>query len=168
MRATRLPRRRTKAPRCARRSASYSLAAIANVENLTGTAATGQALTGTDLDNVITGGAGNDTLVGRAGNDTLDGGLGSDSMIGGAGNDIYIVDDAGDTVIEAANEGTDEIRTTLASYTLIANVENSTGTAANGQALKRQQPGQHDHRWRQQRHARRRHRRRHADRRRRQ
>ena len=57
-------------------------------------------------------------------------------MIGGAGNDIYIVDDAGDTVIEAANEGTDEIRTTLASYTLIANVENLlTGTAANGQAL---------------------------------
>ena len=148
--------------------ASYSLAAIANVENLTGTAATGQALTGTDLDNVITGGAGNDTLNGGAGNDTLDGGLGSDSMIGGAGNNIYIVDDAGDTVIEAANEGTDEIRTTLASYTLIANVENLHRHGGQRPGAERQQPGQHDHRWRQQRHARRRHRRRHADRRRRQ
>ena len=54
--------------------ASYSLAAIANVENLTGTAATGQTLTGNGGANVITGGAGNDTLDGGAGADTLAGG----------------------------------------------------------------------------------------------
>ena len=33
--------------------------------------------------------------------------LGTDSMTGGAGNDVYLVDDIGDTVTEAANAGTD-------------------------------------------------------------
>ena len=117
--------------------ASYSIAAVANVENLTGTAATGQALTGNSLDNTITGGAGNDTLDGGAGNDTLDGGTGNDTMSGGLGNDVYIVDSAADTITEAANEGIDEARTALASYSMaaIANVEKLTGTAATGQAL---------------------------------
>jgi FG-GAP repeat/RTX calcium-binding nonapeptide repeat (4 copies) len=105
--------------------ASYSLAA--NVETLTGTAATGQALTGNGLANTITGGTGNDTLDSGAGNDTL---------IGGQGNDVYVVDSLSDIVTEAANAGTDEVQTALASYTLaIANVENLTGTAATGQAL---------------------------------
>ena len=77
--------------------ASYSLAAIANVENLTGTAATGQTLTGNSLDNTITG---------SIGNDTLDGGAGNDTMIGGAGNDTSISSTApADTVTEAANAG---------------------------------------------------------------
>lgn len=118
---------------------SYTLGA--NLENLTysGTAAfTG---VGNALDNVITGGAngntlsggaGNDTLIGGAGNDMLDGGTGADKMIGGAGNDIYVVDDAGDVVTELSGGGTDEVRTSLASYTLGDNVENLTftGTAA--------------------------------------
>ena len=108
--------------------ASYSLAAIANVENLTGTAATDQTLTGNGGANTITGGIGNDTL---------DGGAGSDTMIGGAGNDTYVVDSLGDVVTEAANAGTDEVRTALASYSLsaTANVENLTGTAATDQTL---------------------------------
>ncbi|MGO7050751.1 calcium-binding protein, partial [Rhizobium johnstonii] len=46
----------------------------------------------------------------------------------------YIVDNAGDIVTEVANEGTDTVRTNLASYTLAANVENlsfaGTGTFA--------------------------------------
>jgi Ca2+-binding RTX toxin-like protein len=73
---------------------------------------------------VITGGAGADNLSGGAGNDTLIGGAGNDTMAGGAGNDIYVVDAAGDVVTEAASAGTDEVRTTLSSYTLGANVEN--------------------------------------------
>jgi Ca2+-binding RTX toxin-like protein len=79
---------------------------------------------------VITGGSGNDTLSGLAGNDTLDGGAGSDAMTGGIGNDVYLVDQVSDTVAEALNEGLDEVRTTLGTYTLGANVENlrSAGT----------------------------------------
>ena len=110
--------------------ASYTLAI--NVENLTGTGTAAFAGTGNTLDNVITGGSGNDTLTGLAGNDTLNGMGGSDTMKGGVGNDIYIVNATGDVVTENASEGTDEVRTSLTSYTLGSNVENltSTGTAA--------------------------------------
>ena len=51
-------------------------------------------------------------------------------MIGGAGNDTYVVDNAGDVVSELAGQGTDTIRTSLASYGLgaLRNVENLTYT----------------------------------------
>jgi Ca2+-binding RTX toxin-like protein len=80
--------------------------------------------TGNGLDNSITGGAGNDVLGGDAGNDTLDGGAGADQMSGGIGNDAYVVDDAGDTVIEAVDGGNDTVSTTLSSYTLGSELEN--------------------------------------------
>ena len=53
-------------------------------------------------------------------------------MVGGTGNDIYIVDNALDVVVEAAGDGTDVVRTTLASYALDVNVENLafTGTGS--------------------------------------
>ena len=113
--------------------ASYAL--TDNVETLTGTAATGQTLTGNALANSITGGAGNDTLAGGEGNDTLNGGAGADNMSGGLGNDTYTVDDAGDVVAENSGEGTDTVKTALASYALTDNVETLTGTAATGQTL---------------------------------
>ena len=34
-------------------------------------------------------------------------------MSGGLGNDTYVVDDAGDTVTEALNEGTDTVQSSL-------------------------------------------------------
>ncbi|AGS25817.1 beta strand repeat-containing protein [Rhizobium etli] len=112
--------------------ASYTLAA--NVENLVYTGAAAFAGTGNGLDNMITSGAGADTLTGGAGNDTLDGGVGADHLVGGTGDDTYIVDNASDVVTENAGEGTDTIRTNLATYSLasLANVENLTytGTAA--------------------------------------
>jgi Ca2+-binding RTX toxin-like protein len=106
-----------------------------NVENLTHSGSRAFAGTGNALDNVITSGDGrgtllgldgNDTLIGSAGADYLDGGAGNDSMSGGGGNDVYIVDSIGDTVTEAVNGGIDEIRTTLDSLTLGANVERLT------------------------------------------
>ena len=81
----------------------------------------------------ILGGAGNDSLSGGAGNDTLDGGIGADQLAGGAGADLYIVDNAGDRVLElsAATSEIDTVSTGV-SWTLGVNVENLllTGTAA--------------------------------------
>jgi Ca2+-binding RTX toxin-like protein len=78
----------------------------------------------------LIGGAGDDTLKGGALGDTLDGRDGADSMAGGLGNDFYWVRDVGDVVTEAADAGTDSVRTLLASYTLAANVETLIGDLA--------------------------------------
>ena len=92
-------------------------------------------LSGASSADILIGNAGNDLLEGEAGNDTLQGGSGNDTLVGGAGldrleggtnNDIYLIDDEGDLVVEALNAGTDLVRTTLASYTLEANVEQLT------------------------------------------
>ena len=68
-----------------------------------------------------------DTLRGTTGNDSLNGGRGADVLIGGLGNDTYYVDNAGDSVQEAAGEGADTVFATV-SYTLTANVETLTLT----------------------------------------
>nr|WP_309225817.1 calcium-binding protein [Sphaerospermopsis sp. LEGE 08334] len=80
------------------------------------------AILGNSGNNVLNGGAGDDSLFGGAGNDTLMGGIGADTMTGGTDNDWYWVDNAGDSVIEYANEGTDKVFTSI-SYTLTDNVE---------------------------------------------
>jgi Ca2+-binding RTX toxin-like protein len=97
-----------------------------NVENLVliGTAA---------LDGA--GNALNNTLTGNSASNVLDGGAGADSMTGGAGDDTYVVDNAGDSVVENANEGTDTVRSSVSitfADNMYANVENLvlTGTAA--------------------------------------
>jgi Ca2+-binding RTX toxin-like protein len=97
---------------------SYTL--TANVENgaVFTVTNTDFALTGNELNNALSGG--NST------NDTLDGGAGNDTLSGGGGNDVYYVDSTTDVVIENASAGTDEIRSTAATYTLSANVENLT------------------------------------------
>ncbi len=75
-------------------------------------------LDGGSGDDVIQGGDGDDTLVGGAGNDTLNGEGGADAMTGGTGNDVYFVDDVGDTVIEIAKGGVDEIMSSLSFFNL--------------------------------------------------
>ncbi len=108
-------------------------------------------ITGSALANTIRGQGGNDTLLGMDGNDfllggngldSLDGGTGADRMEGGNQSDIYVVDDVGDTVIEAtalALLGGIDLVLASVSFTLGANVENLTltGQAANatGNAL---------------------------------
>src|SRR5262245_28814046 len=64
----------------------------------------------------------NNVLTGNAGNNILDGDAGADVMLGGAGNDVYFVDNAGDVVIENANEGNDAVFST-ANFQLSENVE---------------------------------------------
>jgi Ca2+-binding RTX toxin-like protein len=104
---------------------TYTFTTLSAVNIINGTAVA-NTLNGTAGDDAIYGFGGNDTLNGNAGNDLLDGGTGNDRMTGGAGDDIYVVDSATDTVTEAANGGTDTVRTTRASYTLANNVENLT------------------------------------------
>jgi serralysin len=55
--------------------------------------------------------------------DMLSGGSGRDILIGEQGNDTYIVNNAGDRPMEQGGEGSDLVRTTLASYTLGDHVE---------------------------------------------
>ncbi|WP_333701256.1 calcium-binding protein [Sphingobium yanoikuyae] len=71
-----------------------------NVEALTLIGRANVDAIGNDLDNVLTGNAGNNRLQGLSGEDVL---------IGGAGDDIYHVNSAGDVVIEAPGEGNDLI-----------------------------------------------------------
>jgi Ca2+-binding RTX toxin-like protein len=66
---------------------TFSLAAIANVENLSFTGVGNFDGTGSGVANVISGGTGDDTMTGGNGNDTLNGNAGNDSLIGGAGGD---------------------------------------------------------------------------------
>lgn len=109
-----------------------------------------ETVNGTDGDDVMeagsskaafNGGAGSDSLTGGRSADRLDGGTDADVMAGGLANDRYYVDNAGDSVVEAASQGFDRVFTTV-DYTLEAgsSVEfmssQGTGLALYGNELK--------------------------------
>jgi len=98
-------------------SVNFTLARIANVENL--------ALTG--LGNINgTGNSLNNTITGNVGNNLLNGGDGIDTLIGGAGNDTYIVDSITDIIIEVSPGGGFDTVVSSVNYTLGDNLEGLT------------------------------------------
>jgi Ca2+-binding RTX toxin-like protein len=103
--------------------ATFTATLAANVENLFLTASVAVDGTGNALDNALTGGSGVNVLTGLAGNDTLDGSGGADRLVGGSGNDTYVVDHAGDIVVELPSEGIDVVRAAM-SFILPSDVEN--------------------------------------------
>ena len=78
----------------------------------------------------ILGTSGADTLAGSDDPDFIDGGADADEMTGGKGSDTYKVDDEGDTVVEATDEGTDLVESEI-TYTLGANIEGLVLTGGN-------------------------------------
>ncbi|MDI1237119.1 MAG: calcium-binding protein [Polaromonas sp.] len=93
----------------------------------------------------IRGTAADDVLTGTNLNDNFYAGAGNDTLQGGEGDDTYHVEDAGDAVIELADEGYDRIESSV-SYTAPANVEAITLTGeaninATGNALDNQLAG---------------------------
>lgn len=85
-------------------ASDFSLAKLANVENITLTDAAVSA-TGNAAANTLIGNDVNNILNGGAGDDVLDGGLGLDTLTGGAGNDTFVFDNLGgaDTITDFGN-----------------------------------------------------------------
>ncbi|RZT11247.1 Hemolysin-type calcium-binding repeat-containing protein [Duganella sp. CF402] len=102
---------------------TYTLADNVEEAKVTAAATIAVNVVGNAQSNKLTGNGAANKLDGGAGNDTLDGGAGGDSMSGGEGNDRYYVESATDTVKEDLDAGYDVVYTTLASYTLTANVD---------------------------------------------
>jgi len=111
---------------------SYSAAAAAVTVNLSTTSAQATGGAGTDtllgFEN-LTGSAFADNLSGTAGANLIDGGKGADTMTGGAGDDTYVVDNAGDRIVEGVGAGIDLVQS-LVTFMLQAEVDNLTLTGS--------------------------------------
>jgi hypothetical protein len=72
---------------------------------------------------VLTGNALNNAITGGTGNEMLDGAAGADTLTGGGGADTYVVDSAGDVIVEALDSAYDTVRSSI-SHALVPFVEN--------------------------------------------
>jgi Ca2+-binding RTX toxin-like protein len=79
-------------------STANALDADDGVDIEVGAGASGSSVTGTTINDDISGGAGDDTLSGDSGDDVLAGGAGNDIVTGGAGTDEFIVAAGTDTI----------------------------------------------------------------------
>jgi len=106
-------------------SVSFTVASLANLENITLTGTSAINATGNTAANRLIGNAGNNSLTGGDGFDTLTGGAGLDTLVGGLGNDLYVVDTATDVITEAASAGIDTLESSVG-FTIasLANLEN--------------------------------------------
>jgi Ca2+-binding RTX toxin-like protein len=68
----------------------------------------------------LTGNALNNKLTGQNGDNVLDGKEGADTLRGYGGNDTYVIDNAGDTITELANEGTLDVAQLWTSFSFLA------------------------------------------------
>ncbi|WP_233249691.1 S8 family serine peptidase [Limnohabitans sp. Bal53] len=102
-----------------------TLYGMAGDDTLVGNAGNDRLLGGLGNDHLF-GGSGDDVLDGSSGNDYLDGGTGNDTLSGGPGHDTYVVDSAGDVVLEliASGAGGKDLVMTSITYSAPANVEN--------------------------------------------
>jgi Ca2+-binding RTX toxin-like protein len=102
---------------------------VTNIQNVDGSAlVVGFSLTGSGLDNRLTGGSGADTIDGGSGADTIDGKGGADSLSGGAGNDIvnYYGSEA---ALSGGASGVDTLALKAAVTLDLANADQTTGDA---------------------------------------
>ena len=102
-------------------------AASFDLDGLATTASAGGATTAT-----FTGTSKFDVITGTSSNDKIDGKAGADVMKGGAGDDTYVVDNAGDHILEFGGGGIDTVLVQASRYVLEAQVENATITTNDG------------------------------------
>lgn len=98
-----------------------------DLDGLATTVAAGGATTAT-----FTGTSKFDVITGTSSNDKIDGRAGADVMKGGAGDDTYVVDSAGDHILEFGGGGIDTVLVQASRYLLEAQVENATITTNDG------------------------------------
>jgi Ca2+-binding RTX toxin-like protein len=101
-------------------SVGFSAAGQA-IENITLTGTANAFATGNELANHI---------IGNDGANAIDGGAGADTMEGGRGDDSYVVDDAGDRIVEVGSGGLDSVTSAVSFSLQGSGLENLTLTGS--------------------------------------